>query len=563
MEKAFDCVIRGGSIADGTGAGLFEADVGIIESRIAAVGTGLAGGREEIDARGLLVTPGFVDVHTHYDGQVTWEDTLAPSSDHGVTTVVMGNCGVGFAPCRPGDHEALITLMEGVEDLPEAVLSAGIPWAWEDFGGYLDFLQSRSYNIDIAAQVPHAPVRVFAMGERAFDLQPAREEDSALMARIVAEGIRAGALGFSTSRSLNHKGSDGRTTPSWRAAEQELTAIARAVGQCGTGVLQAISDFQDPEAEMEILGRMCRAGGRPMSVSLMQRHSAPDMWRDVLRWIEQLNGEGCVMRAQVAGRPVGALMGLQLSFNPLARSPAYAAVADLPLKQRARALREPSLRARIIADLQAMRDQFQIDYFYPLGNPPDYEPTPDRFITAMAQARGVDPVELLYDLMLEEDGAAIIAHPVSNFADGSLDTCRRMMEHPMTIMGLGDGGAHLGLLCDASQPTHMLSYWARDRARDKLPLERVVASMTHETAGAMGLGDRGQIVVGKRADINIIDFDRLSMDPPTVTYDLPKGGRRVRQRAHGYVATLVAGETILRHDEDTGKRPGRLVRGAR
>ncbi len=563
MEKLFDRVIRGGSIADGTGAGLFKADVGIIGSHIAAVGPDLGAGREEIDARGLLVTPGFVDVHTHYDGQVTWENTLAPSSDHGVTTVVMGNCGVGFAPCRPADREALITLMEGVEDLPEAVLSAGIPWAWEDFGGYLDFLESRSYNIDIAAQIPHAPVRVFAMGERAFDLQPATDADSALMARIVADAIRAGALGFTTSRSLNHKGSDGRTTPSWRAAEHELTTIARAVGECGTGVLQAISDFQDPDAEMEILGRMCKAGGRPMSVSLMQRHSAPEMWRDVLRWIEHLNAEGCVMRAQVAGRPVGALIGLQLSFNPLSRSPAYAAVANLPLKDRAQALAEPTLRAGIIADLRALPDKFQFDYLYPLGNPPDYEPTPDRFIAVMARARGVDPLELLYDLMLEDDGAAIIAHPVSNFADGSLDTCRVMMQHPLTIMGLGDGGAHLGLLCDASQPTHMLNYWARDRARDKLPLERVVASLTHETASAMGLSDRGQIAPGKRADLNIIDFDRLSMDPPTVTYDLPRGGRRVRQRAHGYVATIVAGETTLQHDEDTGNRPGRLVRGAR
>ncbi|HKX78315.1 MAG TPA: amidohydrolase family protein [Novosphingobium sp.] len=563
MEKTFDCVIRGGTVADGTGAGLIEADVGIIGSRIAAVGPGLASGREEVDARGLLVTPGFVDVHTHYDGQVTWEHTLAPSSDHGVTTVVMGNCGVGFAPCRPADRESLITLMEGVEDLPEAVLATGLPWAWEDFGSYLDFLESRNYNIDIAAQVPHAPVRVFAMGERAFDLQPATEADSALMAGIVGDAIRAGALGFTTSRSLNHKGSDGRTTPSWRAAEQELIAIARAVGECGTGVLQAISDFQDPEAEMEILGKMCRAGGRPMSVSLMQRHSAPEMWRDVLRWIEELNDEGCIMRAQVAGRPVGALMGLQLSFNPMTRSPAYAAVADLPLKERARALAEPSLRARIIADLELLPEAFHFDGLYPLGNPPDYEPTPDRFISAMARERGVKPVELLYDLMLEEDGAAIIAHPVSNFADKSLDTCRIMMEHPLTIMGLGDGGAHLGLLCDASQPTHMLNYWARDRARDRLPLERVVASMTTETASAMGLGDRGQIAPGMRADVNVIDFDHLAMDPPSVTYDLPEGGRRVRQRAHGYVATFVAGEAILRHDEDTGARPGRLVRGAR
>lgn len=562
-DNAFDYVIRRGTVADGSGGALYEADIGIIGSRIAAVAKSLQRGAHEIDARGLLVTPGFVDIHTHYDGQVTWEDTLVPSSDHGVTTVVMGNCGVGFAPCRPQDREDLVMLMEGVEDLPEVVLAAGLPWSWEGFGSYLDFLSSRTYNIDIAAQVAHAPVRVAVMGERAFECAPASDADNAAMARIVGDAIRAGALGFSTSRSLNHKGSDGRVTPSLCAAEAELTAIARAVGNCGTGVLQAISDFDDPEGEMAMLGRVCHAGGRPMSISLLQRHRTPDMWHDILSWIDRLNAEGMTVRAQVAGRLIGVLIGLDLSHNPLASSKAYQEVAHFSLEARAKALAQPNLRARILSEIRSDQFVLRAENMYPLGNPPDYEPSADRFIGPMARKRGVAPHELLYDLLLEHDGQAILALPSSNYAEGSLDVCGQMMRHPHTVMGLADGGAHLGLLCDSSQSSHLLSYWCRDRKRDRISIERAVASLSRETAEAVGLGDRGQIVPGMRADLNVIDFDRLSIDVPSVTFDLPADGRRLRQRAHGYVATFVAGELISRDDEDTGARPGRLVRGAR
>jgi len=557
----FDCVIRNGTIADGSGDELREADIAIRDGRIAAIGTDLPRGSEEIDARGLLVTPGFVDIHTHYDGQVTWEDTLLPSSDHGVTTVLMGNCGVGFAPCRKQDRKALITLMEGVEDLPEAVLAAGIPWEWEDFGGYLDFLAGRAYNIDIAAQIPHAPVRVYAMGERAFDREPATEDDNARMAAIVGEAIRKGAFGFSTSRSINHKGSDGRVTPSLRAAEAELTAIGRAVGQCGTGVLQAISDLDDPETELAMLERVCRASGRPMSISLLQRKAAPHIWRDVLRWIERMNAEGLTVRAQVSERPVGSLLGLDLSINPISRAPAYAELAQLPLADRARALADPARKRKIIAQLEEQNMISSFDRMFVMDRQPNYEPGPERFLPAMAAERNMRPIELLYDLLVADEGHAIVAQHSSNYEEGSLDVCHEMMVHPNTVIGLADGGAHLGILCDSSQPTHLLSYWTRDRGKDRLSIGQAVSALTREPAETVGLGDRGRLAPGLRADINVIDYDKLSFERPSVTYDLPHGGRRLRQRSHGYVATLVGGTRIVDHDQDTGARPGRLVRG--
>ncbi len=560
--KKFDLLIRGGTVADGTGCALFEADVAVLDGRIAAIGRDLPAAHEEIDAHGLLVTPGFVDIHTHYDGQVTWEDTLAPSTDHGVTTVIMGNCGVGFAPCRPSDRNALVTLMEGVEDLPEIVLSAGIPWEWEDFGGYLDFLSRRSFNIDIAAQIAHAPVRVSAMGERAFTHEPADQIETDRMARIVYDAIHAGALGFTTSRSLNHRGSDGRLTPSWRAAEAELSEISRAVGRCRTGVLQVISDFEDPEAEMEMLGRVCRAGGRPMSVSLLQKHRAPHLWRRILEWIGELNVEGMEVRAQVSDRIVGGLRGLELSNNPLSRSATYQAIAHLPLVERATRLAGPDLRERILAELRPFIAEFEFDIMYPLGNPPDYEPAPERFVGPMARALGADPLGLLYDLVIADEGRAIIAQPSSNYAEGSLDVCGEMIRHSDTVLGLSDGGAHLGILCDSSQPTHLLTHWVRDRDRDRLPLTSAIRALSRDTARAVGLHDRGEIALGMRADLNVIDFDRLSLSAPFITYDLPAGGRRLRQPAQGYVATITAGQVISRDGIDTGARPGRLVRGA-
>ena len=428
---------------------------------------------------------------------------------------------------------------------------------------YLDFLESRSYNIDIAAQVPHAPVRVFAMGERAFDREPATEADNERMAAIVGDAIRSGALGFSTSRSLNHKGSDGRFTPSLRAAEAELTAIGRAVGACGTGVLQAISDFEDPEEELAMFARVCRAAGRPMSISLFQHNATPHLWRDILKWLERVNAEGLEMRAQVSERPVGALLGLDLSINPLARAPAYADVADLPLHARVRALAEPSLRQRVIAELEAQDAIGSFDRMFVLEREPNYEPSPNRFVPAMAAARGVSPMEQLYDLLLEDEGQAVIAQHSSNYVEGSLDACATMMAHPNTVMGLADGGAHLGILCDSSQPTHLLSYWTRDRASGRIPVEKAVSSLTREPAAALGLGDRGRIAPGLKADINVIDYDKLTFERPSATYDLPEGGRRLRQRSQGYVATLVNGRPIIKRDRDTGERPGRLVRGAR
>jgi N-acyl-D-aspartate/D-glutamate deacylase len=565
----FDLVIRGGLVIDGSGRSGFEADVGVKDGLIEMIGSIAGSGREELDARGRLVTPGFVDIHTHYDGQVTWEETLAPSSSHGVTTVVMGNCGVGFAPCSPANRDALMRLMEGVEDLPEPVLAAGVPWTWESFGEYLSFLEGRAYDIDIATQAPHAAVRLHVMGERALEREPATAEDCAAMASIVTEAIQAGALGFSTSRSLNHRASDGRLTPSFGAAEVELSAIARAVGAAGGGVLQAISDFADEDAEMAMLGRVCRAGGRPMSISILQRHRTPDQWRRLMDWISELNAQGMEVRGQVSCRHLGGLMGLELTSNPLMASKTYQAIADLPLANRIERLRRNDLRAQILAELEQIAESpdaplsLQFAGVYSLDAAPHGEPGPELFINALAASQGLSPLALVYDLLLAREGRGLLARPSSNYVSGSLDVCGEMMRHPHSVMGLSDGGAHVGLLCDAGQPTHLLSYWGRDRKRGRISIEAAVSALSRETAEAVGLHDRGVIRPGLRADLNVINLDKLQLQLPYVTHDLPAGGRRIRQEAVGYDATIVAGAAIARDGVATGARPGRLVRRPR
>ncbi len=573
-DTAHDLVVRGGLVADGWGGEPVTADIAVDRGTVSVVGAVSGRGAEEIDATGLLVTPGFVDIHTHYDGQATWDERLTPSSWHGVTTAVMGNCGVGFAPVRPDAHARLISLMEGVEDIPGAVLDEGIDWSWESFGEYLDAVDRRPHDIDLCAQLPHGALRLYVMGERAAGLEEATPDDMAAMRRLATEAMQAGAIGFSTSRTLNHRTASGDPTPSLRASSAELEAIALGVADAGHGVVELISDFwPDIDGEFELVLAMVASTGVPLSLSLAQNHRRPEAWRDLLGRIETAVADGLPIRAQVAPRPIGLLVGLQSSYHPLGPYPAWKDVASLSVREQAHALRDPSLRDRLLADMTATSDQESaasgrrrpIDYarLFPLGEVPDYEPKAEASVAQRSAAQGVEPAALLLDLLAEDDGRAFLYTPFSNYADGNLDACGEMLAHPDTIFGLGDGGAHVGLISDASFPTYALSHWARDRSHGRLAVGRVVEQLTRATASAVGLDDRGVLAPGKRADLNVIDFDRLRCETPVMAYDLPAGGKRLLQGAQGYCATLVAGEITYREGEPTDALPGRLVRGRR
>ena len=555
----FDLVIRGGTLVDGTGGPERTADVGIADGRIVEVGQIAKGAaRSEIDADGALVTPGFVDIHTHYDGQATWDSHLQPSAGHGVTTVVMGNCGVGFAPVKETDHDTLIELMEGVEDIPGAALHEGLPWDWGSFPEFLDALERRPHDIDFGAQVCHGPLRLFVMGQRGADREPATAEEIAEMGRIAADGIRAGGLGFTTSRTLNHRTSRGEPTPTLTAAREELVGIADAVGRTGAGVLQVVSDFPEFDTEVETLFEMMRTSGRPLSVSLLQ--TAPGSgYRRILNALDRAGVEGLEMRAQVAARGVGILVGLQATINPLRRSAAYREVESLPLAQRAAHLSDPAVRDRVIAEYseQGGMRMLALDRMFELGNPPDYEPDAQDSIAARAARRGVKPEELFYDLLLGDGGQALLYLPVLNYFDGNLDAAAEMLAHEHTVPGLGDGGAHVGTICDGSFPTTLLAYWGRDRTKGRrFDVPWLIHRQCRATAEALGLRDRGIVTPGYKADLNVIDFDHLAMEAPRMVYDLPAGGKRLVQPATGYLNTIVSGVDIT-----TGALPGRLVRG--
>jgi N-acyl-D-aspartate/D-glutamate deacylase len=569
VEKAYDLIIRGGTVVDGTGGAGFQADVGIKDGRILAVGKIAGAGAEEIDARDKLVTPGFVDIHTHYDGQATWDQRMQPSSWHGVTTVVMGNCGVGFAPCKREDHDRLIRLMEGVEDIPFPVLTQGLPWTWESYPDYLDSLSARRFDIDIGSQLPHAALRVFVMGQRGADREPATEADIHAMAAIAKRAMEAGALGFSTSRTLNHRTSDGQPTPTLTAGEDELMGVAMGMKAAGKGVLQFVSDFADPEAEFAMMRRLVERSGRPLSFSLVQSPKAPRHYELMLTWLREANEAGLKMRAQVAGRPVGVLFGFELTLNPFSQGAVFQEIKALPLAGKLEKLRDPAFRARLLAEESDAQRSFAgtqpraWDNLYMLGDEPDYEQTQDRTLAALAQARGIDPAVLALDHMLSNEGRGMLYLPFLNYADGSLDPSYAMLIHPDTVPGLSDGGAHVGMICDGSFPTSNLTHWTRDRTRGpKLPLAQMIKAQTRDTAETVGLYDRGLVMPGYRADLNVIDYDRLTLKRPEVAYDLPGGGRRLIQRAEGYVATLVAGQVTYRDGEPTGALPGRLLRGA-
>lgn len=568
MTDAPDLVIRGGNVADGKGGDLFEADVAIRDGCIVEVGKVAGKGKEEIDAKGKLVTPGFVDVHTHYDGQVTWSHDITPSSQNGVTTAIMGNCGVGFAPCKPTDHTRLIQLMEGVEDIPEPVLSAGIPWEWESFPDYMNWLSKRSFDMDIGAQLPHAALRVYVMGERGARRDPSTEEDNRAMAQLAGEAVRAGALGFSTSRTLNHRTSTGDFTPTLKASEDELSAIAAAMHAQGSSVLQFVLDLSTIHEDLPMMLRIAENIKCPISFSVTQNDRAPRRWRQTLDEINAAAARGLSVTAQIAARPVGLLLGLELSRNPFQTHPSYKAIAHLPLTERLARLRQPEVRAAILRETATATDDplfFKPNYdkMYLLGNPPDYEQPPENALGAKARAMGKQPEELAYDAMLSDEGRGMLYVPFLNYSDGNLDATREMLTDPNAVPGLSDGGAHCGIICDASFPTYLLTHWTRDRKRgEKLSIPFVVAAQSRKTARAFGLHDRGVIAPGFKADLNVIDYDRLHLHPPKVHYDLPVGGRRLLQQVDGYDATIVSGVVTQRAGRATGNRSGRLIRGA-
>jgi N-acyl-D-aspartate/D-glutamate deacylase len=563
-----DLVIRNGTLVDGTGAPPRTADLAIDGDRItSADGTG-GRGRREIDASELLVTPGWVDIHTHYDGQVTWDPYLTPSCWHGVTTVVMGNCGVGFAPARPDRHAWLIGLMEGVEDIPGTALAEGIRWTWESFPEYLDALERMPRALDVATQVPHGAVRAYVMGERGAKNEKATPEDIAGMAAIVREGIAAGALGFTTSRTLVHRAVDGEPVPGTFAAEDELLGIGRALGALGHGVFEMASDLAPEERELAWMEQLSVETGRPVTFALIQHDADPAQWRRMLDATERAAARGARLTAQVAARPTSLLLGLQSSVHPFIAHPSYRKVAGLPIDERVRALRDPALRAQILGEQAEFHDPLaayialSFHKLFPLGDPPDYEPTRDQSVAARAAREGKKPDEIAYDLLLERDGRALLYFPLLNYTDFDFGPIREMLLHPNSVFSLADGGAHCGLICDASAPTYLLAYWARDRRRgERLPLEYVVHRQSRHTAALYGLDDRGALTPGMKADVNVIDFERLGIRAPEMVFDLPASGRRLVQQATGYRATVKSGVVIFEDGQPTGAMPGGLLRG--
>jgi len=564
-----DLVIRNGKIVDGTGTPAFVGDIAIDGDLIASVGSEAGAGRREIDASGLLVTPGFVDIHTHYDGQVTWDPYLSPSSWHGVTTLVMGNCGVGFAPVEPGKQEFLIGLMEGVEDIPGTALAEGIKWSWESFPQYLEAIEKMQRVIDVGAQVPHGAVRAYVMGERGAHNEEATEEDISKMAALVREAIKAGALGFSTSRTMLHRAKNKEVVPGTFASEAELLGIGRALRAAGHGVFEMASDMAGPDATMEWMVKLTRETGLPITFAMGQGDQNPDGWRRMLDRVKQYNAEGAHLAPQISPRPTGMLMGLQSSLHPFITHPTYhRELAHLPIDQRVAEMRKREVRARILAEEPGTKDRVtrylvtNFAKYFRLGDPPDYEPAPETSIAALAQRAGKSAAELTYDLLLERNGREMLYVPFSNYASYNLDAVREMMTDTTTTLGLSDGGAHCGLICDASMPTYLLTHWVRDRSRGKrLPVEFVVKRQTADTAKLYGLNDRGTLKPGSKADVNAIDLDGLRLHAPEMVFDLPAGGRRLVQRVDGYKHTVVSGEVTYQDGQPTGAMPGRLIRG--
>ncbi|MFN4220806.1 MULTISPECIES: D-aminoacylase [Novosphingobium] len=565
-----DVLIQGGLVVDGTGAEPFRGDLAIAGDRIIHAGGRFAGSAAEIiDATGCIVTPGFVDIHTHYDGQAIWSDTLSPSSSHGVTTAILGNCGVGFAPCRTTDHEALIRLMEGVEDIPGVVMAEGLPWDWETFPQYLDALAARPRDIDVACFLPHSPLRVWVMGARAIAREAATENDLEQMRSLAREALDAGAIGFATSRLNIHRTKSGDMIPTFGADLKELVAITSAMTDARTGVFQAVLDapFATWQTEMANLIEVARKSRRPATFTLGLMNSGPRTWEDALKMTDSARAEGLEIWPQVLPRPIGMISGWALSTHPFCLCPSYQPLANLPLEDQFARLREPAMRARLLAESPQEGHPLAMltrnwKWMFPFGDPPDYEPAPETSIAALAAARGMRPEEVAYDVLMEREGSGMILNTLGNFHEGRLDALLDLVRREDTVIGLGDGGAHYAAICDASYPTFMLTYWVRDRIGQRLSLAEAVNMLAARPASVIGLADRGVLREGMKADVNVIAMDRLQLHAPVVRHDLPGGGRRLDQKATGYVATLVSGRIIRRNDQPTGERPGRVVRSS-
>ena len=566
----YDLVIRNGTIYDGKGGKPYLADLAVIGKTIIKIGVIEEAGTKEIDAKGKIVTPGFVDIHTHYDGQVTWDPYLRPSTYHGVTTVVMGNCGVGFSPCKPEKRDWLIGLMEGVEDIPGTALHEGIDWEWETFPEYLDTLEKKPLAIDVGTQIPHGAVRAFVMGERGITQEKASEEEISQMGKIVKEAIKIGAFGFSTSRTEKHRDSSGSLTPSITAHKDELVEIAKAVGELDKGVLQGISDFYDFQSEFDIFKEMSSASGRPISITVEQQDARPEWWLQLLDGIKEAQDNGIKMYGQVPPRATGILMGLTASLNPFTLYPSFLEISNLPLEQKVESMKNLDFKKKILSEKPVsignpLLDEIITSFnkMFRLGEPANYEPDPDLSVLSESKRLNLTPQEIVYDMLLEKDGRALIYHPLFNYEFGNLNHVETMLKHPYTISGLGDAGAHCGAISDASFPTTLIQHWGRDRDRGKkFPLETLIRMQTYETSQLLGIKDRGLLVEGLKADINIIDFDNLTIHEPEIVNDLPAGGRRLVQKASGYSYTIVSGEIAFKDGEATGKLNGQLIRSS-